>query len=74
MSVGPDLVFGLPHQNTGDACAAMRRRHVDLLDLVADDEDKACDHAVDEGNCHLVHSLRRAGSERGLGSGVDQLL
>ena len=47
MAGGGDLALRLDHQSAGDAAAEVRRAHVDLLDLVADDHDEARDLAVD---------------------------
>ena len=50
MAARGDLALGLGHQRAGDARAEVRRAHVDLLDLVADDHDEARDLAVDLGH------------------------
>ena len=52
----------------------MGRRDVDLLDLIVNDDDEACDRSVDDGDRRLADPFRRSGSERFLRSGVDQLL
>ena len=74
VSICPDLSFGLTHKRTSDGGPSMGRRDVDLLDLIVNDDDEACDRSVDDGDRRLADPFRRSGSERFLRSGVDQLL
>ena len=74
MAVRAHLPLCLRKQRVGDTLAAMCRRDVDLLRLVADDHDEAGDLPVDDGHGRVAHALGRPRAERLVGADADELV